>query len=106
MAVIVTFSSIPRLELPPIIPYLDKIGHLGEYLILGFLLTRAFLNSGPDIRSAHAVYLSVFVVLFFGAFDEWHQNFIPGRGAETADLIMDVAGSAIGALIYRIKNKR
>jgi VanZ family protein len=31
-----------------------------------------------------------------GAFDEWHETFIPGRGAELMDWLMDMSGSAAG----------
>jgi VanZ family protein len=32
----------------------------------------------------------------YGATDEWHQSFVPGRAAELRDLVMDAIGAALG----------
>jgi VanZ family protein len=36
----------------------------------------------------------------FGASDEWHQSFVPGRSAEVADWVADTAGAACAAVLY------
>jgi nitroreductase len=32
----------------------------------------------------------------YGVFDEWHQSFVPGRYASPTDVVLDVAGAALG----------
>jgi VanZ family protein len=34
----------------------------------------------------------------FGAADEWHQQFIPGRSQDVADWLADTLGAGIGVL--------
>jgi VanZ family protein len=38
-------------------------------------------------------------IALFGVFDEFHEQFIPGRGAELMDWIMDATGSWLGLVI-------
>ncbi len=44
--------------------------------------------------------LAVGVASAFGASDEWHQSFVPGRSAELADWVADTAGAACAAMFY------
>jgi VanZ family protein len=32
----------------------------------------------------------------YGVFDEWHQSFVPGRYASLTDVVLNVAGVALG----------
>ena len=48
----------------------------------------------------------VLVGLFYGAGDEFHQTFVPGRNASVADLIADGVGSYIGAVIALVVARR
>lgn len=78
----------------------DKIAHIIEYSILGYLIARAAYFSG--IRW---VYLSYFwVTLSFGvlyaASDEWHQLHVPGRYASPFDVLADAVGILLGLYIF------
>jgi VanZ family protein len=46
--------------------------------------------------------LTIVVALFYGAFDELHQMFIPGRFADIYDWLADAVGSMSGVLIVFI----
>jgi VanZ family protein len=35
----------------------------------------------------------------YGASDEWHQSFVPGRMVEVADWLADSIGGVIGAVV-------
>ena len=37
----------------------------------------------------------------YGASDEWHQYFVPGRSCEFGDWIADTAGGALAIALYR-----
>ena len=46
--------------------------------------------------NAREMALLVVGLAAFGAIDEWHQGFIPGRFPDAADAVADAAGSAAG----------
>jgi VanZ family protein len=71
----------------------DKVVHLAMYAGLAWLTARA-LPAGAMPRRALGVAAAVSA---FGAFDEWHQRYIPGRAAGVHDWAADTAGGALGA---------
>ena len=89
-------SSIPRLSLPEAggLP-VDKIGHFGEYLLLGALLARATRISGWRVPRAAAAVIGI----LFAVMDELHQALIPGRFADPRDLAADGLGVVLGVLV-------
>ena len=42
---------------------------------------------------------AVLLAVVYGATDEWHQSFVPGRTPELRDLFADAVGSAFGASV-------
>lgn len=102
MTVIFTLSSIPGRKIPEVgIPHLDKLAHFVEYSILGFLVMRAFLNSGTGLDRSILAVLAISIAVLFAATDEWHQGFIPGRFTDIIDLTFDSIGSIAGVFIYK-----
>lgn len=102
MALIFAVSSMEQPPLPmPKFEWLtiDKLYHFIEYAILGGLVARAFLKAKPSIVPAHLIWvLSAMLSILYGASDEWHQTFVPGRFATLADWVADVLGSIAGVL--------
>lgn len=94
-------SSLPRIALPLEFPFLDKLLHIGEYAVLGFLLIRA-LKISLALGQINKLYLLVMVIAFlYGLTDELHQAFVPGRNVSFWDALSDGVGGLLGALIYR-----
>ncbi|MBR9988392.1 MAG: VanZ family protein [Gemmatimonadetes bacterium] len=79
----------------PSVPGLDKVAHFGMYGVLGFLLARGWLAA--DWRGTWL--LPVLIALLLGMADELRQRSVPGRSAEVADWVADVAGAATGVFI-------
>ncbi len=78
----------------------DKLIHAAEYLPVGFLLTGWIANWKRPPRGRVVFVVVVFVmVLVLGALDETHQFFVPGRTASLGDLLADVVGGTLGAII-------
>lgn len=73
----------------------DKVAHLLAYIVLGILTARAAVIGAG---SAGAWLATAAGLAAFGAVDEWHQAFIPGRFPSMVDWYADVAGSALGLL--------
>ncbi len=67
----------------------DKLAHLGAYTVLGAL-------SGAATGSARRGFL---LAAFYGALDEAHQVFSPGRMSGFDDWFADILGGLIGGLI-------
>ncbi len=102
MALIFVVSSLeqPPLPMPEFEWFtIDKLYHFIEYAILGALVARALVKARPSVVPARLVWhvAAVFSILY-GASDEWHQTFVPGRFATLADWVADVLGSVAGVL--------
>lgn len=95
VAVIETLTSLPGSALPNVtFPIrLDWPAHFLMYAVLGVLAARAGLAARWQTRTFVLLALAVSV---FGALDELHQLFIPGRDCELMDWVMDTGGSATG----------
>lgn len=99
MAVIFAAASLRFAGGGPGIP--DWVSHGTVYLILSALLCRALAGGFSAPLSGGRALLAVTLATLYGVSDELHQTFVPGRDASTADVAKDLAGSAVGALLYR-----
>lgn len=102
MALIFAVSSLKQPLLPmPKFEWLtiDKLYHFIEYAILGILLAWAFVKAKPSVVPSKLIWcFAAGLSILYGASDEWHQTFVPGRDATLADWIADVLGSIAGVL--------
>ena len=103
MALIFVVSSLEQPPLPmPEFEWLtiDKLYHFVEYAILGGLLAIAFVKAKPAVMPSKLIWLvATGLSILYGASDEWHQTFVPGRFATVADWVADVLGSIAGVLV-------
>jgi VanZ family protein len=94
-AVILTLTTVPSVPAPPVAGA-DKAAHLLLYGAFAALSLRAAWSGGPSVRRLLAVALAIAV---FGALDEWHQLYIPGRSADVRDWFADVTGMMLGLIV-------
>lgn len=114
MVLIFAISSMEQPPLPmPKFEWLtiDKLYHFVEYAILGGLLSLAFVKARPSVVPLQSIwYIAALISILYGASDEWHQTFVPGRFATLADWVADVLGSIAGVLgvyfYYKRENKK
>jgi VanZ family protein len=92
--VIFYLSSRSSLPAEPRIPHFDKVAHFGAYALLGGLL--AFATD----RARLSVAVAVVLALAYGASDEIHQMFVPGRSPDVLDWAADAAGVLTACLLY------
>lgn len=82
--------------------------HFFTYLILGLLVINAARISG--IKDFKSLILAILICILYAVSDEIHQFFVPSRGAELKDLIIDSIGALFGIglylLIFRIIARR
>jgi VanZ family protein len=92
-AIELTLTSIPGYAIPRVGFDADDLAHVAMFGVLGVLVARALARSG---YGAAALWSAWPVLAAYGALDEWHQRFIPGRFPSVTDAIADAAGSAAG----------
>ena len=74
------------LQLPP---PLDKVAHLSVFATLAWALDLALQQNRPGLPLYRRHLLVFLAVSCFGATDEWHQHFTPGRACELGDWLAD-----------------
>jgi VanZ family protein len=106
MAVIFVSSSIPSNMFPKVEFWgWAKLVHLFYFGLLALLFQRAIRNQ----ERSHFLwkYVQVASILFavlYGASDEIHQLFTPGRHAQFTDVLIDGFGASLfilGSVVYR-----
>ena len=101
-AVIFTFSSLtvkPATEIYWQDFIVKKTAHVVEYGIFAALLYRALRGSG--VEKVNAVLFAVLGAVIYGATDEFHQGFTPGREPRVRDVFFDTIGAVTGVYICK-----
>lgn len=100
--VILFATSLPSSVFPREVTPYDKYAHFAMYGLFAVLLTRDISQVTGRWRSA---ILAVMIAVGFGAADEWHQRFIPGRRSDIGDWRMDFVGAAGGAVVFALYSR-
>jgi len=79
---------------------IKKTAHVVEYGILAALLYRALKEYG--VQKYNAGLIAILIALIYGATDELHQSFTPGREPRVRDVFFDTIGAILS--IYSIWN--
>ncbi len=95
MAVIFVASAQPKLPFQDDVP--DLVSHSAAYFVLAVLWCRALAHGGEV--TARTALAAVAACTLYGAADEWHQSFVPGRRAEARDVRNDALGATAGAVV-------
>lgn len=77
-----------------------KNAHFFFYLVLGVLVANGLRTS--EIRGYRAIGITSLICVIYAISDEVHQLFIPGRGGQAKDVIIDIAGAVVGILGYNV----
>lgn len=75
--------------------FIRKAAHFFAYMLLGVLLLHALRPS--FLKGA---VIAVIISVFYAVTDEIHQLFVPGRGGELRDVLIDGLGAATGVIFY------
>ena len=107
MGLLFYLSHQPSLPTPSLFPAQDKIIHALAYGGLAVML----LGSYP-LRAGHyswqQIGASAGIASLYGASDELHQSFVPGRSPEIGDWLADTLGALIAVLLvaWLVRNRR
>jgi VanZ family protein len=88
----------------------DKLEHSVAYMVLSILLcfTYTFQNK-VKLLFSRPFLMTILTITLYGALDELHQKFIPGRSCDIKDLMADVTGATVGLIVVfliKLLNKK
>lgn len=93
MAAIFVASAQHRVRLPDFRDS-DKVSHFAAYSVLGAALAYGGASTGTGPLPL------VLAGSLYGASDELHQAFVPGRSPDARDWLADTAGALLGVLAF------
>ena len=82
------------------ITHLDKILHIIEYSILGYLLIRTY-NATASLNYKKLFLLALLTGFLVGGLDEYYQSFLIYRQSSLLDLTADIIGVVMGISLFR-----
>jgi len=106
MLLIWALSSIPIQMDFSRVPLRDKGVHFLEYGTLSVLLAHALRKTYPGRSGLMLWAAAALTTTVWGAIDEIHQAFVPGRFSDSGDLVADACGASVGALLYLVLRRR
>jgi VanZ family protein len=96
-------SALHQVPAPDLgITWFDKVEHFSEYFIFVLLTIRALKYTPITLKGKSLYALAIILCILYGASDEFHQLYVPGREADFADLLADSIGTIIGVFSYFI----
>ena len=79
----------------------DAAAHTLEFGVMAVLVYR--LLRSYEVRAAPLLWIAVLAITaLYGASDEFHQSFVPGRDPSWLDVASDAVGAVIGLLAAEI----
>ena len=88
--------SLPQPPQPMLQDPLSRAGHLGEYMVLAWLLHRAL---GGQRASWRRMGFALAIAVLYAVSDEFHQSFVPHRDPSLGDVMVDILGASLGLLL-------
>ncbi|ABO51521.1 VanZ family protein [Desulforamulus reducens MI-1] len=82
---------------------LRKNAHFFAYLVLGILVLNALKTCG--VTGYPSIALALGICILYAMSDEVHQLFVPGRGGQVKDVIIDSAGASVGVGVYWVVDR-
>lgn len=82
---------------------LRKNAHFFAYLVLGIFVVNGLRSSG--VVGIKSIGFAIVICVLYAISDEVHQLFVPGRGGQVKDVLIDSVGSISGVMIYGIANR-
>lgn len=100
--ILFTATTLPGNQLPDL-HLSDKIEHFSAFFILAVLLNLALIFQRKSfVLFKYAALVTIVITLSYGAIDELHQIFIPGRSADIRDWLADSTGVILGVFILNL----
>ena len=99
-------TTVPTDPVPQFFNAQDKLEHFSAYFVLSvFLLLTLHFQRKINLLNRKAILFTFILLALYGAVDEIHQYFIPGRFCDITDWASDITGGlmGIGLIGYLLK---
>jgi Predicted integral membrane protein len=83
--------------------FVRKNAHFFNFLVLGILVVNAKRRSG--FKGLKWFIAALVFCILYAVSDEIHQLYVPGRGGQLQDVLIDSAGVLAGSTLYVITGK-
>lgn len=83
----------------------DKVAHLSAFFAYGLCVQFAYSGVSNIPLKKKIILYTILISALFGASDEIHQYFVPGRTCDIFDFIADVTGASLSLLLISTNNK-
>lgn len=80
--------------------FIRKNAHFFIYLIFGILTSIALRKCG--VVGVRSMVLVLLICVIYSISDEFHQAFVPGRGPQIKDVLIDAIGAIVGSSLYLV----
>lgn len=100
LTLIFTLSGMSHPPMPSIVD--GNYLHYPEYAVLAALLLRAMAGAKRGFPGWGLLLLALLLSSVWGALDELHQAFVPGRVPDPSDWWHDTLGAAAGAGLWTL----
>jgi VanZ family protein len=84
---------------------LDKLIHVGVFGFLCWLWLRA-LHTHGQFALPRAGLFAILITVLYGAFDEWQQQYMPGRCSSVSDWLADTVGAFGASRVFSWYDKK
>ncbi len=86
--------------------YVRKLAHFTAFFFFGlFLLCAMLLTYSNKYSVIKIILMSAIIALLYAISDEIHQMFVPERGPQVKDVLIDFSGSALSFFVVMITKK-
>ncbi len=100
MLAIFWLSSKESLPSPDLFPGQDKVEHALAFGVLGLFIAGSFGGWGAQLSTRQVIMVVLFTACY-GLIDEAHQYFVPGRDSSLGDVVADIVGGLLAAIVFR-----
>jgi len=83
----------------------DKVAHLSAFFAYGLCVQFAYKGIVNTPLKKKAILYTILISALFGASDEIHQYFVPGRTCDVFDFIADITGASISLFLISTNKK-
>lgn len=76
----------------------DKIVHFSVYFVFGLSILFSIIVNKNHWKDPKIIIVTILLGALYGASDEFHQAFVPGRSVELLDWLADLLGVAFSTI--------
>jgi VanZ family protein len=78
--------------------FIRKTGHVSEYFLFSLFLMRGMRGNDHGWKLRWAIW-ALLIAAGYSALDEYHQSFVPSRGASPWDSLLDTTSAAVAQIV-------